>query len=333
MQRHAEREHVDAAVDLSAVLLGSHVRRRAELLPGRGEPVDERRVLALAFVELDDVVGAGEPEVGDARLAELVDEHVVGLEVAVDHPDGVRRREPAGGGHEDREDLALRAPALRQPAPQRGAIDVLHRDIELVAVVARIEHGHHVAMAQPRHGLALAHEPSTRAVVRADPRWQQLDRDHALEHVVARAIDHAHATAAQLAFEAVAAGQRAGLVRELHGARDQPSTVVAQLEVGDHRRALAIVERVRERPRERLVVDAIVAVHRAPAASTVASHSGSVCNSRATETSSWLCTSSAMSAATAGSTPSATASRSRAPSRISSRARPSQRAAVARCTP
>ena len=34
--------------------------------------------------------GAGDPEVGDLRAALLVEDHVVGLEVAVDHPAAVR---------------------------------------------------------------------------------------------------------------------------------------------------------------------------------------------------------------------------------------------------
>ncbi len=34
--------------------------------------------------------GAGDPEVGDLRAALLVEDHVVGLQIAVDHPAAVR---------------------------------------------------------------------------------------------------------------------------------------------------------------------------------------------------------------------------------------------------
>ena len=58
---------------------------------------------------------AREPEVDDARPPVVGDDHVLGLEIAMDEPRRVRRREPAPGLEEHLEDLAPRRCAARQP--------------------------------------------------------------------------------------------------------------------------------------------------------------------------------------------------------------------------
>ena len=68
-----------------------------------------------------------QPEVGHPHTAVAVDEDVVGLEVAMDEARVVRRLQPAGGGDEDVEHLLDGAGPLAQPAPQRAALDQLHR--------------------------------------------------------------------------------------------------------------------------------------------------------------------------------------------------------------
>ena len=79
----AERVDVGLAVDLVAErLLGRDVVRRAE------DAAVGRQALLLER--------AGDPEVGDLRRALLVDEDVLGLDVAVDDPARVRGAERAG---------------------------------------------------------------------------------------------------------------------------------------------------------------------------------------------------------------------------------------------
>jgi hypothetical protein len=83
-QRDAEAELVGAGVgELAHVLLGRHVRGRAEDRAGGGER-DVERVGAREGVGVGGagIVGAvaGEPEVGDAHAALRADQHVLGLE-------------------------------------------------------------------------------------------------------------------------------------------------------------------------------------------------------------------------------------------------------------
>jgi hypothetical protein len=219
------------------------------------------------------VVGRGprmrEPEVRDLRLAVGVDEHVVGLEVAVHDADRVGRREPARRLGEHAHDLAERRLARREPAPQRGARDVLHRDPELVAVPTRVVHGHHVRMVELRHRPRLAHQTGARASVGV-ARGQQLDGDHAIEHLVVGAIDHAHRAAPDLAVEAVAPRDGARLVGELHRVGHQRAAGVALLEMRKQLRALVVAEVASDEASECVVVEAVV-------------HDGAVLSSRATE--------------------------------------------------
>jgi hypothetical protein len=48
--------------------------------------------------QLGGVLGQGDPEIGQARIATIVEKHVGRLDVAMDHPSAVDGGERSGGG-------------------------------------------------------------------------------------------------------------------------------------------------------------------------------------------------------------------------------------------
>ena len=107
VQRDRERELIRARIgDAGVEELRSHVAGRA----------GERWVVA----------GRDEPEVSDAGPAIRADDHVLGLEVAMDQASAMRRFEATPGAFEHRDDLAPAPfPAATQPrkvAPSTSSI-------------------------------------------------------------------------------------------------------------------------------------------------------------------------------------------------------------------
>ena len=58
-------------------------------------------------------------------------------------------------------------------------------------------------MVQGRGGLGLLQEPLLGRVISGQVRWQELDRDRALQAGVTGLVDHAHAAAAKLGDDLV----------------------------------------------------------------------------------------------------------------------------------
>jgi hypothetical protein len=168
-------------------LLRRHVPRRpcASRRPALAHPRPRDRGRVLLWID-------HEPEVGDPRPPVLADQHVVGLEVAVHEALGVGRRQPAPGLHEHRKDL--RPPASRrQPAAQRAAGHVLHRDVNLLRRRAHVVHRDHVRVHQRRHRPGLAQQQLRVALARAAQ--AQLERHLPVQRLVPRQVHHPHAAA------------------------------------------------------------------------------------------------------------------------------------------
>ena len=98
-------------------------------LPASVERVEDHGWIGLLRgVELVEAVArAGQAEVHHAHTTVLADHHVVGLEVAVDEPRAVGRREPEARAAKHLEDL--RDPAMAERLLRKhGAIEV-HEDL------------------------------------------------------------------------------------------------------------------------------------------------------------------------------------------------------------
>ena len=200
-----EGEDVGALVDgLAEELLGRHVGRRAEDRAGAGQSgrvwvLDQGRRLPGLLRR-----GAGrrrEAEVEDAGAAVVADEHVAGLEVAVDDAGRVRRGEAATGLHVHLEDRPpphrRRRIVARLPELQGLAGDVLHRHEQLSAELADVVDLDDVGVRELGQSLRLAlHAGLIERVVGA-PRAEQLERDPAVEFAVVAGVDLTHRALAE----------------------------------------------------------------------------------------------------------------------------------------
>ena len=195
----AEGVHVGAGGDgaLAHGLLGRHVVRRAERHAGLGHPA--------AAARAGD--GQRDAEVGHQRAA-VVQQDVLGLDVAVDHPVPVGVVEGGGhlGGQAHR--VAHRQLFLpAQPVAQRLAVDERHDVVRGAVHLAAVDQAEDVRVLQRRDGLDLTQE-----ALGADD-GGQLGTQHLDGHLapvleVLGEVDRGHAALAQLALEAVAVGDQ-----------------------------------------------------------------------------------------------------------------------------
>ena len=103
--------------------------------------------------------GPRDPEVGDQGVAVPRQQHVLGLDVPVDHAVLVRVLERLGRLARDPQRVFHRELALPpQPVPERLALDVRHGEPELTGSLARVVHGQDVGMLEPGGELDLALE-------------------------------------------------------------------------------------------------------------------------------------------------------------------------------
>ena len=197
-QHHPQRVDVAAGIHqrlVAASLLRAHVVGRARDLAAR-----PRRG------------GGGDAEVDDLRqrpAVNLVHQQVAGLEVAVDHALLVRVLHALAHAHEQRDALAQRQRVLVAVSGDGAAGDELHREVRMAigsgAGVVDLGDGR---VPHARQQLALDLEIGHPARVQLLPA-QQLERDRAPHRFeLLRAIDIAHAAAAEERLDAVVAQLR-----------------------------------------------------------------------------------------------------------------------------
>ena len=198
----AEAEDVAARVDAPPLrLLGRHVRHRADDDPVGRLARQRLRVVAAALP------GAERGELGEPEVEEL-DGFVVGhhhvrrLQVAVDDPGRVRRREGAGNLRGDPHALPDGEAPARDHLREGTAGDELHRDEEGAVRLVDIEDRDDVRAGESARGLRLLDEPTAPFRVGHLLRREDLEGDVAVEVEVARPVDDSHPAFAQLPEDA-----------------------------------------------------------------------------------------------------------------------------------
>ena len=191
----AERVEIAPAVDLLAGrLLGAHVRGRPD-----GDALPRAAGAALARH------GPRDAEIGQHRAAGgLVEQHVLGLHVAVDHAGAPRRFERRGQVRHDAMDGPRIEPRLaHEPLAETLALDLVHDVVEQSIRVTRGVDGDDVGVTQPGDGAGLGQEAPADRLVRGELGVHRLDGDAAVERGVGGEKDDAHPPAPQLALEPV----------------------------------------------------------------------------------------------------------------------------------
>ncbi len=141
---------------------------------------------------------ADQAEIDQHRpLAGLVQEHVAGLDVAMDQLPGVGRFQAGQALLDDRQCLLQGQPRLAgKELGQRLALDELHGKEVVPGVLADEVDGNHVGMGQLGHRRGLGVETADEILVAGQDRGQDLDGHIAVERGVVALVDIAHSTTA-----------------------------------------------------------------------------------------------------------------------------------------
>ena len=120
-------------------------------------------------------------------------DHVRGLQIAVDDASLVRRFERVGDLLRDRERLLNWHRAALQPLGERLPFDQFHHEKMAVARFLHPVERRDMLMIQRGEDLRFTFEPGDAIVIERQCFWQDLHRDFAAELRIARAVDFAHA--------------------------------------------------------------------------------------------------------------------------------------------
>ena len=195
---HHDADRVDVAAgvrDAPGDELGGEVRDRAE------------QRLAAGGVARG---GAGEPEVADLDPAVVREQHVLGLQVAVDDPRLVRGDESREHRLEDVHRLVGgEAPVLAEQVAERDALQVLHDEVGEAVVLALVEHVDHVRVGEARGAAGLLDEALAEVRVVREVRMHDLHRDAAVEAQVRGEVDRRHPAAGDAGAHLVATVEEA----------------------------------------------------------------------------------------------------------------------------
>ena len=234
VEQHAERVDVGARVDLfGADLLGRHVRGRAHAQAGRRQiGAAEGVVDQLGDAEVEQL----EAEPASARHAH----HVRRLEISVHDADAVRGGERRSEVLHDREHVGDRnRAALAQLLLEVATLQPFHDEVGTpVWKVAELVDVDNVGMVNQVHRLGFLREPLQHDRRRRELAVQDLERGHALQRLVARAIDRGETATRTQALDDVVADLSAGA--EVVGVQRLRRAGPAQRFVGP-RRAVGVV--------------------------------------------------------------------------------------------
>ena len=148
----------------------------------------------------------GHAEIHDQRVAAR-QQHVLGLDVAVDHAGAVGRGERLGDLAQQPHGLGYRKLAdAREPVAQRLALYERHHVVEEAAGLTGVEHTEDVRVLQAGGDLDLPREPLG-AEGGGELRAQHLQRHFAVVLQVLGEVDSGHAALSELPLDAVALGQ------------------------------------------------------------------------------------------------------------------------------
>ena len=192
-QHHAQGVDVATGIDPDTLgLLGGEVGGRAHHRSGLGQ----------ALLGVD---GPGDAEVGHLHLAVVGDQHIAGLDVAVDDPVLVGVTQGRGHmGPDVRRPLGGQRSGTLQYGGQGPAIDELHDDEVGAGVFAPVEDGDDVGMGQVGCGLGLAAEPLDERPVDRQLGEQDLEGHRTVEQPITGAVDLGHAAPGDQVVELVA---------------------------------------------------------------------------------------------------------------------------------
>ncbi len=148
--------------------------------------------------------GSGESEVGHLDLAVTTDDDVLGLHVAVDEAGRVGGAQRQQDRLEDRDRLAgCQRRLLVDDVAQRLALDELHREEDVTVVLALVEDGDDVGVAEAGGRPGLAAEALDEDVVGRESGSHDLEGDVAVEACVQRHVDRGHASVCEVREDAV----------------------------------------------------------------------------------------------------------------------------------
>ena len=165
-------------------LLWRHIGRRTDHRASFGQPGVAR--------------GAGDAEIGELCPSRTVDQHVLGLDVAVDDPRAVDRRQAAKQVERDPDGLVRRKRRLlADQALEVGAVDPLHDQVARVALLADVEDLDDVRVGDSRRGPRFPLEAGPVARVDEVFRSEELDRHATAEQIVLGQIGSGGAAIAQ----------------------------------------------------------------------------------------------------------------------------------------
>jgi len=208
LKREFPGDHLEESdgegIDVGAVIdpLAEHLLRRHIDQRAGGE--------AFLVARADD---RRQPEIGEVRRAEAVEQDVGRLEVAVDDVPGVGALQRLGHRLPDADDLVDRQPAMTvdNPIQQRAARHIAHDDVKLALELAEVVDRQDVGVLQRGDGARLALKLEPRLLV-GQVGHDRLDGDGALQPRVPRRPDVGHPAAPDVLHHRI----RADLIPDLH---------------------------------------------------------------------------------------------------------------------